>query len=449
MRRAESLRLAAAVALAVGAVLLGQSLLSGHHHAARAGAHAGAGAGAGTSTLAPLPGSRAAIKQAAKASPASSWPVAVAGGPAVTRALQLGSMTVVIDQPSSGLFAEQNRAIERGASVAVDELDASGGLLGHIRVRLLPQALDGLSAAAVRDRLRSEAAAVLILPCDTDSQLGIAAGAARYGTLMLAPCNPDPTAGQRYPTYWPVGMGANAEALGLADFMSRFSYTSAFVINTIGSRYAELLTSYFRIAAPAKGVRLTGGVSMPITGGDVSRLADMIKSSRPRPSAIFSAAPPPFVNRLAAGLKAQGVDQAVVGTAAMDTPLSLSSDGQALENAVFPSYGFLREDASARRFVRDYAGRFRGYPAGSFPGLGLETIRLLEDAVRKAGSAQPSAIQRTLAEGITLRGEGLADRAYLPGGDHNPIGQIGITKIAEGGGFVPLTADPATLASSP
>jgi ABC-type branched-subunit amino acid transport system substrate-binding protein len=348
-------------------------------------------------------------------------------------------MNVVIDQPTSGLFAEQNRSIAQGAAVAVDELNAAGGLSHHIRIKLMPETLDGLTASAVQHRLRSEAAAVLILPCDTDSQLSQAAGAAQYGMLMLAPCNPDPTAGKRYATYWPVGTDANQEALGLASFMRTLGYGSSFVISTPGSRYAELLTSYFRGAAQARGVQLTGSAAVANTARDFSGLARAIEATRPKPSTIFTAAPPPFVNRLAAGLKAQGVEQPVMGTTALDTRLSLSSGAGALENAVFPSYGFPREDASARRFARDYARRFRRAPVGGFAGLGFETIRLLEHAARKASSAEPSAIQQALSGGITLRGVGLADRAYLRGGDHNPIGQVAITKIAFGG-LVPLIA---------
>jgi hypothetical protein len=69
----------------------------------------------------------------------------------------------------------------------------------------------------------------------------------------------------------------------------------------------------------------------------------------------------------------------------------------------------------------------------------LETVRLLADAARKGGSAQPSAIERALAAGIALNGVGLADRSYRAGGDHNPIGAVAITKIVSGS-LMPLTA---------
>jgi ABC-type branched-subunit amino acid transport system substrate-binding protein len=442
----EPLRLAVAIVLAAGAVVLGESLLrgGGHHRGsnqrpgqaalAAGGPAGGVGSAAGSSSR---PGGSASALARAVGSP--SHPVVVAGGPAVTRALHHGSMTVVIDRPASTLFSDQNRAIAQGAAVGLDELNAAGGLEHHIHVKLVQQSLDGLSASALRARLQADTAAVLILPCDTDSQLSLAASAAEFGMLMLAPCNPDPTAGQRYPTYWPVGMGANDEAAGLVTFMGRYGYRSAFVVSAPGGRFAELATSYFRGAAQTGGVRLVGTASIALGSSDFSALAHTIEATNPKPSVIYTAVPPPFPNRLAAGLRAQGIYRPVVGTTAMDARGSLSLDAEALENAFFPSYGFSREDALALRFARDYRKQFRNAPTGGFPGLGLETIRLLADAARKGRSAQPSAIERALAGGIALAGVGLADRSYRTGGDHNPIGPVAITKIASGS-LLPLVA---------
>jgi ABC-type branched-subunit amino acid transport system substrate-binding protein len=264
---------------------------------------------------------------------------------------------------------------------------------------------------------------------------------------MFAPCNLDPTAGLRYPTYWPVGMGANEEAAGLANYMRSEGYPAVFTVSASGIHVAELQTSYFRNAAQSRGIRLAGNAWVATTSTDFSQVAHAIEAASPRPSVIFTALPPPLVNRLAAGLQARGVTQSILGTAAMDTPLTLLSGSRVLENAAFATNGFPRATAAARRFAADYGKRFGRAPIGSFPGLGLETIRLLADSARKAGSPQPREIQRALAGGIALSGIGLANRTYGAAGDHDPIGEVGISKISEGALF-PLLAVP-TGASAP
>jgi ABC-type branched-subunit amino acid transport system substrate-binding protein len=347
-------------------------------------------------------------------------------------------MTIVIDQPPPGLFTEQNRSIAQGAEVASQELNAGGGLARHVHVRLLRQTLDGLSAGALRRRLQSDAAAALILPCDTDSQFTIAASAARSGMLMLSPCNADPQAGHDFPTYWPVGAAASDETVELASFMRTIGRDSAFIVETPGSRYVQLLTSWFHRAAAGR-VQVLGSASVAMSASNFSSLAHAIRNTHPAPSAIFTALPPPYVNRLAAGLAAHGVSQPVVGTAVMDTPLTLAKDGEALNNAVFATLGFPRVSSAERRFVADYRRRFHKAPEGGFPEVGLETIRLLADAAGKAHSADPRAMQKALVGGIALSGVGLSDRSYQAGGDHNPIGEVAIAKIASDS-FLPLFA---------
>jgi ABC-type branched-subunit amino acid transport system substrate-binding protein len=358
---------------------------------------------------------------------------------AVARSLRHKQMVVVIDRPSSGLFAEQNAAIAQGAGMAVDELNAAGGLVQHIQVKLVPQSLDGLSAAEVESRLRAEAAAALILPCDTDSQLSLAAAAARYKTLMLAPCNLDPSAGERYPTYWPIGMSPSEEAYGLVRFMRTLGYGSTFVIGATGSRYAQLVTSDFRAATQSKGIRILGSASVSMTTKDFSSLAHSIEAISPRPSVIFTALPPPFANQLVAGLRAQGLHQGVLGTSVIGTRLILTDNASALDGAVFPSYGFPRETQAGHHFLASYKKLFGNESVGSFPGLGFETIRVLDAAAHQAHSAEPSAIEQALSRGLFLEGVALAERRYRPGADHNPIGQVAVEKDFSGR-FEPVLA---------
>jgi ABC-type branched-subunit amino acid transport system substrate-binding protein len=356
-------------------------------------------------------------------------PLKVAGGAAVERSLRDGVMTVVLDTPPTGLLSEQNTSIERGASVAAEELNAAGGLAHGVRIKLVTQSLDGLSAAALQGRLRSEAAAALILPCDTDSEQSLAAAGARFGMLMLAPCDPDPAAAQRYPTYWAVGASASEEAAELARFMVSDNFHRIFVVATAGARYAELATSAFRAAVQARGISVTGSAPVNVSSPTFAGVAKAMESLRPLPAGIFTTLPPPLVNQLASSLAAKGLSPLVLGMTAMDTPLTLSSGAKALEGASFVSYGFPRVNAAASRFASDYRSAFGRSAVGSFPGLGFETVRLLAAAAARGGSAEPSAIQRALSRGLTLEGVALASRTYEPGGDHSPAGEVGISKV--------------------
>jgi ABC-type branched-subunit amino acid transport system substrate-binding protein len=359
----------------------------------------------------------------------------------VARSLQQGTLVVVLDQPAAGAFSEQNASIAKGAAVAVAQLNAAEGLGHGIHVKLESQELDDLSEGALEQRLSSDAAAALVLPCDTESQATLAARAAHFGMLMLAPCDPDPAAEAGYPTYWPVGTPGPEEAAGLTRFMHTLGYTIAYVIKSPGNRLGEALTRDFSAAARSNGVTVDGSAGVTLTSDGIATLAKTIKALRPTPGAVFTALEPPAVNELASGLQAQGVEATVIGTSVMDTPLTLKTDPQALENALVPTYGFVREEAAGQHFTQEYEQHFGAAPVGSFPGLGFETVRVLATAAQKAHSATPSAIQRALLGGLTVPGVALAERTYgrNGAGEHVPVGPVSIEKVYEGR-FEPMIA---------
>lgn len=354
-------------------------------------------------------------------------------------------LAVVIDDPG-GAFAQQNRLIAQGVTVAVAKLNAAGGI-DRRRVRLVSERLDGLSAPAVQSRLRAAGPdTVLILPCDTNSQTALAKGAARYRTLMLAPCDADASVARSLPTYWPVGMAGSDEAAGLVSFLRTVGGdTTSFIVNTPGMSFSTVMAGYFRTAAQAAGLRIVGDSSIPVglSNADVQRVAKAISAARPQAETVFSALPPPYLDRLAAGLVRDGVHAYVIGTSALDAPLTLSDPNvSALNNATFASYGFLRQTPAASSFLQAYTKRF-GRPVGAFPGLGFDTIGLLRQAAGKARSTDPAAIQRALLGGIDDGGAALFARSYDSPANHNPVTTVSVEKIAYGA-FVPLlTSQPA------
>ncbi len=357
----------------------------------------------------------------------------------VAQSLRHGTMVVVIDRPTAGPFAEQNLSIARGATVAVDEINASGGLTDGTRIRLQEQDLDGLATGALETRLRADAAAVLILPCDTNSQLPLAAAAARFGMLTLAPCDPDPKAGGRYANYWPVGTSATDEGDALADYLQSFAEKNVFVVNSPGVSDVALQTQAFESAAAHRGIHIVGRASVATSTTNFSSVVEAIRGAQPSPNILFTAIPPPSVNRLAAAVHSAGIIVQVLGGSALDTPSALAGDDSGLVNAIVASYGFARKTAQSRRFVADYEAHFHTRPVGSFPGLGYEAIRLIQAAGKAGRSPQPAAMAHALSKGIKLEGVALAERTYQGAVDHNVVGPISVEKVIPGG-FYPLVA---------
>lgn len=447
-------RLALVAALGAAVVLGFQAVSKGGDRARRPLSPASSPSGV-SGAAAGVSAGRAGAAGSTGKSAAPSGAAAAGGGGAVaanTPALPLVAtpgprMTVVVDEPT-GPFSQQNKLIRQGATVALDVLNAHGGI-GHHRVQLVTAQLDGLSPAAVQARLAAAGkGAVLVLPCDTNSQSALATGASAYNTLMLAPCDGDASLAGKIPTYWPVGTPGNAEAAGLAAIVKRYGAGSIFVVGTHELSFADSMSRYITAASGANGLKVDGNETVSLSLGDaeLARVASAIKAARPQPAFVFTALPPPYVNALAAGLARNGVHRFVLGTTAMDTPLTRSAPGaHALENALFGSYGFLGDTPAARDFLRAYRARY-GTPDGSFPGLGYETVHLLEAAVSKARSSDPAAIQRALRSGVDVPGAALFGRSYSAG-NHNPSGPVSIEKYFAGTFLPVLTSTPTGVPS--
>jgi hypothetical protein len=138
--RNDIVRLLIVAVLGAGAVILIQSLTKGGHATkqaatAQAGGSQATGAGSGAAASGSRPaGSAATGKAAAKpgSTPAAAGAATIPTTPKGLARLSVTGrgLSVVVDQPS-GPFAQQNRLILQGATVAVDQLNAAGGIGGH------------------------------------------------------------------------------------------------------------------------------------------------------------------------------------------------------------------------------------------------------------------------------------------------------------------------------
>ncbi len=356
-------------------------------------------------------------------------------------ALRHGQLNVVVDDPPSGAFGEQNHAGRAGRA----------GGRGRARrrrwatratssVNLVQQTLDGLSPSALQQRLAAQGSGVLILPCDTDSQLSLAAAGARYGTLMLAACNYEPAAAQHYPTYWPVGSAANEEVAELATYMSTEGFPRVFVVGATGTHYVEALTSDFKQAVQSKHIRDRrervgrdehAGLHLACPGDQVRRT----KADGGLHGASAAGREP--ARRGAAGA-GRGRDafrhlrhgRPLHAHERIGRPRKRSLRLLRLRRAKTP----LRSNLPAT--TQSSSGRLR---SAAFPGSVTKRCGCSRKPQSRLAPRTQAAIQQALARGLTLHGIALADRRYVAGSDHNPVSEVGVEKIA-GRNFEPLLA---------
>jgi len=352
-------------------------------------------------------------------------------------ALKRGTITVGYGNNLTGFLAAHDVLISNGAQLAVQQINAKGGIGGKVKIKLMLRDVKSrpdTSVQVARDLMNAKVN-VLILPCNTDYQVAMAAVANPRGQFMLSPCNGDPTVAPKYGNYWPVGMAGNAQLAQLANYAKLRKITKVYVLDAPQMLYVHLMAKYFRKAAPSRGIQIVGSDDIPFgaTGfpQDYSAIATKIKNESNGAQAIMTGLFSPFVDFLARDLRRAGVDIPVLGTDGMDTQLNLTTGKDAVNGYAFTTFGFPDKGSPTARFYAQFKGKFGASPDGTYPALGYDTIKVLEAAVIKSGGINGKAIQSALANGMTVHGA-LGPIRYKGSNQHNPVNIVAAVQIRNG-----------------
>lgn len=292
-----------------------------------------------------------------------------------------------------GLAQLTRRDVElgRAAAIAVEEINARGGVAGAVRLQLVTPDEAGEPADVAR-RLVQRGVNAFVLACDLESAAAQAEVAQRTAVLAFQPCVDDPALSARYPNVWPVSLPANAEAAALADLALTRRYTSAAVTGGLP------LAKYFAAAAPKRQIRVAKG-----GGADVTLYAGPASSLPPaRP---------------------------LLGTHVLDTETFAQTP--AAEGIAFTTFGFPTPDSAAADFYRAYSSKYGRDPSGSWVALGYDAIRVLAKAMEEAGASDPDAIAAQLGKGLSVRG-GLGEITFPGSGEHLPETSVAVVEVRGG-----------------
>jgi branched-chain amino acid transport system substrate-binding protein len=322
-----------------------------------------------------------------------------------------------------------------GMRLAASEINAGGGILGR-RVQLaVADSRSNPTAVARGVRRLIEDQRVVAIGGLNDSTLALAAGpvAQRAGIPFV-------TAGATLPTlprtvgngFFMAAFGDDAQAHAVADVARKdLRARSAFLLVDRGSDFTRALARFFRQRFVARGGTVAGQLSYASGERDFASAMARIRAHRPASDVLFFSALPSEAGRLIRQARAAGLMQPILSGDGFDTPELSRVAGTLADNVYYSTHVAL--DGAARRirrFVAAYRGRYGRRPENAFAALGYDTMRLIADAIRRAGSSDPSAIRRALA---ATRGFAMVTGtiSYAPG-RRTPRKPVTVVRVREG-----------------
>jgi branched-chain amino acid transport system substrate-binding protein len=363
-----------------------------------------------------------------------------------TAAIRVGGLFAL-----TGDDAALDRPAADGARLAATEINAAGGLLGRpleLVVRDTRTAAYSTVRAA-RAVVAEDRVVAVVGFTNTDPLLAAAPTIRAAGLPFITPGATSPRIpAQAGPRVFLACFGDNAQAAAGAEFAAARFGRRACVLRNVGVEYTRLLADYFT----RRFVELGGTVAVddryPDKTTDVSAHLARVKALPARPDFFYLAAMAYDVGAIVKQYRAAGLAGPIVGGDAYDAPEFLQAAGRDGDNVFFTTHALMEGDdvtAPVRAFAAAYRAAYRRAPESAFAALGYDAVRLLADAIRRAGSLEADAIQAALA--ATRDFTGVTGSISFPAGHRVPSKSVTVIAVRDGRLTLGATFVPAKVPS--
>jgi branched-chain amino acid transport system substrate-binding protein len=195
--------------------------------------------------------------------------------------------------------------------------------------------------------------------------------------------------------------GDNVQASAAAEFALRKFGKTAAVIWDNSAAYTQGLRTYFTSTFSA--IQGTILIDLPFDGStvmDLSPYIAMVQALPTPPSFIYlPVAPPgPSPEQAVMQIRGKGLMMPIIGADAYDDGM-LPTIGSAANNVYYTTHAWLdpsTQDSTVKAFITAYNAAYKTAPENVFAALGYDAVKLLADAIGRAGSTQPDALKQAL-----------------------------------------------------
>ncbi len=320
-----------------------------------------------------------------------------------------------------------------GIKLAVEELNAAGGIGGKYKIKLVAKDFrnDATEAVSMTKALLDDGANVIIGP--TSTMLGITVGkqARERKIPTVYPLASPPFITKEVGPYgFLVTFGDNVQAAVIAKYAAELGHKAAYTMPSPDDPYTDFIPKYFAQKFEELGGQVVGSTTWSFTQTEFTVEARKIKKHKPKPDMIMSPAFGPFYAGLLKSLRMSGVKTPYFGVDALDEPSALSL-GSVTEGVVFPSPSFASSGNPMYILNEKYKKKYGKESVSQYPALGYDSIKVIEAAVLKAGSTNGEAIRDAMASLKDV--QGATSKITYAGTKYNvPIREVAICQMKGG-----------------
>ncbi|HMK91762.1 MAG TPA: ABC transporter substrate-binding protein, partial [Thermoleophilia bacterium] len=307
--------------------------------------------------------------------------------------------------PMTGQYATYGASHKAGAELAMDELNAAGGVNGaQVSLSIGDDLGDPKEAVLVAQKFIDDSS-IVVVDGHQFSGATIAAGA-KYqaaGLPMITPSATQPDITDLGDYIWRICMTDAVQGKGLADYS----------VNTLGKKNIAIMydnSDYGRGLADAfeSGVKDAGGTVADreqYTTGDTDFKAQLTKIKAANPDLLFLSGYYPEGSKIAQQARELGLTVQMLGSDGYASDQLPKLGGAAVEGMLVSTFfDYTKQDPAVQKFVTAYKAKHDGANPDWFVANSYDVVMLAAKAAQLAGKNDRTAINDALAKIGTYQG---------------------------------------------
>lgn len=300
-----------------------------------------------------------------------------------------GSMT--------GSEATFGQSTDRGIRLAIEEINAAGGLDGRpIELITYDTKSDSKEAGlAVTRLITSDKVTALLGEVASSRSLAGGAVAQQYGVPMISPSstNPRVTAGRDF--VFRVCFTDDFQAVAIARFVrENLKFSKAAILYDQSQAYSKGLRDEFTKSFKAMGGEVVS--DQAYSGGDTDFSAQLANIRSSSPQIIF--VPGYYTEGANVALQARrlGITAPLIGGDGWDSAEFGKIGGEAVLGSYFSNHS-APDQPSMTSFTEKYKAKYDGQVPDALAGLGYDAMNLLFDAMKRSKSLKGKDLRDAIA----------------------------------------------------
>ena len=297
----------------------------------------------------------------------------------------------------TGTTASFGVSSHNGTVMAIDEINAAGGLFGK-PIRLITeddQSKAGEAATVVKKLISRDGIVALLGEVASSRSLEAAPICQQASIPMVSPASTNPKVTEQGDFVFRVCFIDPFQGTVLSKFSLNKGWKKIAILTDVKQDYSVGLSEFFKAHFVANGGMIVNEQSYSSGDKDFKAQLTAIKASAP--DAIVASGYYTEAGLIALQARELQLNVPLLGGDGWDSPSLVEVGGKAVEGCFFSNH-FSTEDPAPliQDFLKRYRDKFNKEP-GAMSALGYDSAMILVDAMKRAGTTDGRAVRDALA----------------------------------------------------